>query len=84
MIDPPIDIHGLSSVERVNTFADCLHLGAVDLAICRKMTEAIERALTKEAIDLKLEPLSVFPMSQVAPPEEGAPIAALPPGPQKG
>jgi hypothetical protein len=48
------------------------------------VAEAIERALAEEAIDLKLEPLGVFPMSQVAPPEEGAPIAALPPGPQKG
>lgn len=57
MIDPPIDIHGLSSVERVNTFADCLHLGAVDLAICRKMTEAIERARAdgrNEAVDFNV------------------------------
>lgn len=57
MISPPIDIQGLSSVDRVNRFADCLHLGAIDLAICRKMTEAIERARadgSNEAVDFNV------------------------------
>lgn len=48
--------------------------------------EAIERALAEEPIDLKLEPLGVFPLSQVAEPEASGAVAALPPGPapQKG
>ncbi|MCA9584988.1 MAG: hypothetical protein KC657_06495 [Myxococcales bacterium] len=48
------------------------------------VADAIERALAEEPIDLKLEPLGVFPMSQVAPPDENAPVAALPPAPPKG
>jgi hypothetical protein len=48
------------------------------------VADAITKALEETPVDLKLEPLGMFPLSQVAPPEappEGTP--QLPPGPPR-
>jgi hypothetical protein len=44
------------------------------------VAEAVARALDEVAVDLKLEPLGVFALSQVAPPAEGS-SPQLGPGP---
>jgi hypothetical protein len=44
------------------------------------VADAIQRALDEKPVDLRLEPLGVFALSQVTPPPEGGP-PQLGPGP---
>jgi hypothetical protein len=48
------------------------------------VADAITRALEEEPVDLKLEPLGVFALSQVTPPPEGNAVPQLGPAAAPG